>query len=1162
MGRFLIWLSGARRQILDECPTERPKYVGIGASILITATLAAVSLAFALVTALKVEFWLAMPFAIGWGLAILSLDRLFVVSLSREGGRRAQILRATPRVLLALLLGFVISTPFVLQIFRPEIEHEITQLQDQAAVNYFNSLKTSPLSKEIASQGQQVAKLQAEAAGTGAGTSTAQSPALARLEQQRSDLLNAQNTALNRYDCQLYGPCKPPGNGPIAKNYDAQYQSDGTQIDALNTQISQLQQQQQTATQKQESLIGSTASSQLARAESALNADITEQQRETDDFVAKNRGDTGLLIRLQALSAVTAGSFTLNAARWLLFLLFVVIDCMPVMIKVMLNLGPANNYDVLLKAEEHSQRLVAANKTAVRLATETMAAGTAISEAQSRLTAWNTPIPEVTENIIAARRLVAAEEVEAWKEARIRRLRDEDAAMRGQATGPFMGSILTGADTPPWRWWRRRRSGGSQRPHGARSSDGTLQPAGPGKPDHDEHPGTPRRGESTPNKIPKWLNPLVTYLIIPLALAGIGWWLSVQLTHLADQQTQNGISLADQQHKDDVEATYLADMRDSLFNQHLSTSPADSDVRQAAIEETVTTLKLLDWQRNAAVLRFLRDEGLIGGQDEVIDLSGADLSGADLRNVNLAGVTMDGADLTNAHLHGATLTGASLSDAILTDADLTGARLGGAVLTSAELSGANLRGAILAGADLAGAKIKQQQFNEVNSCRDVVLPPAGIKCNRTPIISLTYWYTESGNEPKVIINTLIPQFQRKYPSIHINAVSENFYDTRAKFTAAAQDGHPPDVLRSDLSWTKLFAQKGYLLNIDPYAYQDQSDLNLADYGRLNPPFGPDLSPAGTKFSPLTYDKYNGHLYGLPQVTDVQALLYNKKELMDAGITGPPQNMTQFEADVVRVAQQNKREYGFETDGTFAKALPFLYACGGGLLGQRNNNILLNDQGSVSGLNFLDHLQKKGNVKPVYVNLANGGQISPIVTDFMKGKTAMIFDGPYDVSEILTGSSFSHDHDNLGVAGIPMGPGGQVGSPLGGQSYVISSSTAYPAEAYEFIKFMSSTNSQITIAKANYTLPTRWSATRMAVSSNPFIKQFLSIWETQAVARPAIPKAAYLFDVADPSIQAALTGKLGPSQALNNIANAWNQLGAGNEISQPASTPGASQTACS
>jgi len=266
VGRFLIWLSGAQRQILDECPTERPKYVGIGASILITATMAAVSLAFALVTALKVELWLALPFAIAWGLAILSLDRLFVVSLSREGGWLAQLLRATPRVLLALLLGLVISTPFVLQIFRPEIEHEITQLQDQAAVNYFNSLKTSPLSKEIASQEQQVATLQAEAAGTGTGTSTTESPALTRLEQQRSDLLQAQNTALNYYDCQLYGPCTPPGNGRVAQSYYAQYQSDGRQIDALNTQISQLLLQQQMATQKQENLLSSAASSRLAQA--------------------------------------------------------------------------------------------------------------------------------------------------------------------------------------------------------------------------------------------------------------------------------------------------------------------------------------------------------------------------------------------------------------------------------------------------------------------------------------------------------------------------------------------------------------------------------------------------------------------------------------------------------------------------------------------------------------------------------------------------------------------------------------------------------------------------------------------------------------------------------------------------------------------------------
>ena len=106
--------------------------------------MAAISLAFALVTALKVPLWAALPFALAWGVAIVSLDRLFVVSLQRRGPWWAHLLRAVPRLLLALLLGVVISTPFVLQIFRPEIEHEITQLQDETTAAYYRSLPGQP----------------------------------------------------------------------------------------------------------------------------------------------------------------------------------------------------------------------------------------------------------------------------------------------------------------------------------------------------------------------------------------------------------------------------------------------------------------------------------------------------------------------------------------------------------------------------------------------------------------------------------------------------------------------------------------------------------------------------------------------------------------------------------------------------------------------------------------------------------------------------------------------------------------------------------------------------------------------------------------------------------------------------------------------------------
>ncbi len=148
-GRFLIWLSGARHQILAECPTEQPKYTGLGLSILIPGLMGAVSLAFPLVTVFRAASWVALLFAVAWAAVIVSLDRTFVVSLPRKGTWQAQLLRAVPRFLLALILGLVISTPFVLQIFRPEIGHEITLLHDQAANSYYQQLRTSALTRQI-----------------------------------------------------------------------------------------------------------------------------------------------------------------------------------------------------------------------------------------------------------------------------------------------------------------------------------------------------------------------------------------------------------------------------------------------------------------------------------------------------------------------------------------------------------------------------------------------------------------------------------------------------------------------------------------------------------------------------------------------------------------------------------------------------------------------------------------------------------------------------------------------------------------------------------------------------------------------------------------------------------------------------------------------------
>ncbi|HEX6552099.1 MAG TPA: extracellular solute-binding protein [Ktedonobacteraceae bacterium] len=673
-------------------------------------------------------------------------------------------------------------------------------------------------------------------------------------------------------------------------------------------------------------------------------------------------------------------------------------------------------------------------------------------------------------------------------------------------------------------------------------------------------------------------------IAIPFVILVVGLYFTEQNTQqqaqLSERQHQTDLQIAAGQQQETTLKAYLDDMSNLLLNNTLLESQPGAEIRQVAKEQTLTTLRRLDADHNRILLRFLRDAHLIGIQNAVINLSnadlskddlrrtdlsdtdliGADLSGADLSGADLSGAFLYGADLSGAHLSGvdlseATLSGAhlsgvdlsgvDLSDAILNGANLSeadlskailysaylngstlskailnGTRLNGAHLNGVDLSEATLSGADLSEADLSEAgNLTQPQLDTVSSCTNAILS-TGLKCNHSSsMVNLTYWYTE-GTAETPVIQRLIKQFEQQNHNIQINAVQQPFFQTQAAFITAAQAGNAPDVLRADVSWVPQFASQHYLLNIDSYI----SANDLSDY-----------LPA-----PLSYDKYNGHFYGLPQVTDFLALLYNKAELSNAGITSPPATMADFEAAAIKMVQSKAPQYGFETTGTAYYMLPFLWAFGGGMF-DKYNNILVNNAGSVAGLNFLLKLQNTDQVMPAKVDFSNG--YINMVKDFMSGKTAMIFDGPYEVSNILkNGSAFKGNPSNLGIVGIPMDrSGNQPRSPRGGQSYVIYAHTAHPAEAYKFISFMSSTASQVAIARANHTLPTRQSAYQdPVVSGDPVISAFYSIQHT-AMTRPAIPQGGHLFDAFDPNILAALDGAKSTTDALEAVADAWKQL---------------------
>lgn len=426
MGRLLIWISGASSEILKDFPGDRAKYVGIGAAILITSSIAVVSMSFALVTALKAPLWAAIPLALAWGLAILSLDRWLVVSLQRQAHWWGYLTLVLPRVLLGVLFGLIISTPFVLQIFNPEIQREISTIQTQRENQHAAQQASDPLTKKIQKEQATVNALQATISeGGGLPANPYQQPEVKSLETQLSQAEAQAKSDLAAYNCQLYGGpgCPAKGPGPVATADKNAYDSELNQETMINGEITAAVNQIGQRDKAQSGTDLQNAKAKLPEAQSLLKADLSEQAQLDNTFTVNNNSNAGLLLRLQALDEATSQDTALSGARTLLWLFFTVIECLPIGVKVLLLLGPENAYEKAVALDERT-RLVAAREEALqRQAARIQAADAAREEENRKLNERETRMSKVVEAAIDAEQDVAMESIQAWKDRQLRDIR-------------------------------------------------------------------------------------------------------------------------------------------------------------------------------------------------------------------------------------------------------------------------------------------------------------------------------------------------------------------------------------------------------------------------------------------------------------------------------------------------------------------------------------------------------------------------------------------------------------------------------------------------------------------------------------------------------------------------------------------------------------------
>lgn len=351
--RFLWWCCGADKKILLKATHyDRVKFAGIGAIILVTGILASFSGGFAFSTifgekdygkiqeenikdtltegsSLIAEYApyldgifsstsITIFFAIFWGLMIFNLDRFIISSTGKGDGKSSisgkEALNALPRLLMALILGLVISKPLELKILEPEINAELALKQD----SYLDSLNsnTEVKFKQELKRLEELRKPYSER----------KIEISKQLEERRLEIVGLRDELQKEIQGRV-GSGRS-GYGPAAKRIEDNISRAENEYKALQEQLNDEVEQ---------------INSELTDIKSQIaNIDENRKSKRLDNITNARQLD-GLLARMEIAHRI-AGNL-----EWALTLLFLFIETAPIFFKLMMEKGPYDYIEQNLK---------------------------------------------------------------------------------------------------------------------------------------------------------------------------------------------------------------------------------------------------------------------------------------------------------------------------------------------------------------------------------------------------------------------------------------------------------------------------------------------------------------------------------------------------------------------------------------------------------------------------------------------------------------------------------------------------------------------------------------------------------------------------------------------------------------------------------------------
>jgi hypothetical protein len=420
----LAKLAGARLDLLEKAPGDMTRFTTMGGVLISTALVAGFSAFFALHTVLGLSWQVCVAVGLGWSILILNLDRMLVVSMGGAGSARRSLLIAVPRLALAVVIGTVISTPLVLQIFDKEIQAEMTTMKAEAIEASKAALDNTYAS--IADLEKQERALLDIIEGRSVAA-VADDPDVKAAQDAFDTAEATYQKAEQAAQCELDGTCGTgvPGQGDSYRQKQAAADSARS---ARDTAKQHLDETISEASQRIES--GSaTAVGQAKEKLPGVQADLgTEKDRKRQlekEATDAQQGNTGLLARLEALDRLTSGHAMGQLTHLMLFLLFLCIEVLPVLVKLLGSFAPPSLYDRLAVRQDDDTEQVENDRSDGERALANQREATRLALEQQRLDAQIHIGQQATDEIARKQTRIVLDAVALWGELAKRRSDEE-----------------------------------------------------------------------------------------------------------------------------------------------------------------------------------------------------------------------------------------------------------------------------------------------------------------------------------------------------------------------------------------------------------------------------------------------------------------------------------------------------------------------------------------------------------------------------------------------------------------------------------------------------------------------------------------------------------------------------------------------------------------